>query len=197
MHWTQNVYTIVLQTPFTNLQLLPNLLKLCRLNRFKIEFFIPFLKKLLFLHVCRTSLLKTLWEKEKVFVTSNFSFSLSVFWQFGELSAIFIKLKNCHLQTFSIWTNLKFCNFVKLYRFNIALGSFNKIKFKNILSKVKNKVSLLISHNVFTNAVNLNFYWLSKIYKFNSCIYISDVSSENHNPYQSSEKIMFIKYNYA
>ena len=30
-----------------------------------------------------TSLLKTLWEKEKLLVTSNFSFSHSVFYQFG------------------------------------------------------------------------------------------------------------------
>ena len=41
--------------------------------------------------VCRTSLLKTLWEKEKLLVTSNFSFSHSVFYPFGELFAIFIK----------------------------------------------------------------------------------------------------------
>ena len=35
--------------------------------------------------------LKTLWEKEKLLVTSNFSFSHSVFYPFGELCAIFIK----------------------------------------------------------------------------------------------------------
>ena len=34
-----------------------------------------------------------MWEKEKLLVTSNFSFSHSVFYLFGELSAIFIKLK--------------------------------------------------------------------------------------------------------
>ena len=52
----------------------------------------PFPNKPLFLRVCSTSLLKSLWEKEKLHVTSNFSFSQSVFYQFGELSAIFIKL---------------------------------------------------------------------------------------------------------
>ena len=36
---------------------------------------------------------KTLWEKEKLLVTSNFSFSHSVFYPFGELTIIFIKLK--------------------------------------------------------------------------------------------------------
>ena len=30
-----------------------------------------------------TSILKTLWEKEKLLVTSNFSFSHSVFYPFG------------------------------------------------------------------------------------------------------------------
>ena len=51
----------------------------------------PFPNKPLFLHVCSTSILKTLWEKEKLLVKSNFSFSHSVFLMFGELSAIFIK----------------------------------------------------------------------------------------------------------
>ena len=42
-----------------------------------------------FLRVCTTSLLETLWEKRKLLVTRNFSFSRSVFYPFGELSAIF------------------------------------------------------------------------------------------------------------
>ena len=53
----------------------------------------PFPNKPWFLHVCGTSLLKTLWEKEKLLVTSNFSFSHSVFYPFGELSAILIKFE--------------------------------------------------------------------------------------------------------
>ena len=40
-----------------------------------------------------TSLLKTLWEKEKLLITSNFSFSRSVFYPFGELAAIVIQFK--------------------------------------------------------------------------------------------------------
>ena len=46
-----------------------------------------------FLCVCSTSLLKTLWEKDKLIVMSNFSFSHSDFYRFGELSAIFIEFK--------------------------------------------------------------------------------------------------------
>ena len=50
----------------------------------------PFPNKPWFLRVCSISLLKTLWEEEKLLVTSNFSFSHSVFYSFGELSAILI-----------------------------------------------------------------------------------------------------------
>ena len=46
-----------------------------------------------FLRVCRISLLKTLWKKEKLLIMSNFSFSHSVFYPFRELSDIFIKFE--------------------------------------------------------------------------------------------------------
>ena len=46
-----------------------------------------------FLHVCSESVLKTMWKKEKSLVTSNFSFSHSVFYLFRELSAIIIKFE--------------------------------------------------------------------------------------------------------
>ena len=53
----------------------------------------PFLNKPWFLHVFHRSLSKTPWEKEKLLVTSNFSFSHSVFFPFKELSVIFIKFQ--------------------------------------------------------------------------------------------------------
>ena len=45
-----------------------------------------------------------MWEKEKLLVTSNFSFSHIVFNPFGALSAIFIKFKIvvCQLFQFGI-----------------------------------------------------------------------------------------------
>ena len=46
-----------------------------------------------FIRVCSTSLLKTLWEKEKLRITINFSFSHSVFCPFEKLSAIFINFE--------------------------------------------------------------------------------------------------------
>ena len=61
-------------------------------GRIKILFLNPFPNKPWILHVCSTCLLKTLWEKEKLLVTSNFSFSHSVFYPLREVSAIFIKL---------------------------------------------------------------------------------------------------------
>ena len=47
--------------------------------------FDPFPNKPCFLHVCSTSLLKTMREKEKLLVMSYFSFSHSVFYPFEEL----------------------------------------------------------------------------------------------------------------
>ena len=74
----------------------------------------PFPNKPWFLRVCSTCILKTLWEKEKLLVTSNFSFSYSVFYPLGELSAIFIKFKIVVRKLFqfrrvkmSFWKGLK------------------------------------------------------------------------------------------
>ena len=61
----------------------------------------PFPNKPWFLHVCSTSLLKTLQEKENLFVMSNFSFS-PVFYSFGELPAIFIKYELVVCKLFQI-----------------------------------------------------------------------------------------------
>ena len=69
--------------------------------------FNPFLNKPLFLHACRTSLLKTQWEKEKLLVMSNSSFSqcfLPVWRTFWYCHQIL----NCCLQTLSLWKSLNF-----------------------------------------------------------------------------------------
>ena len=64
--------------------------------------FNPFPNKPWFFHVCSTSPLKTLREKEKLLVTSNFSFSCSVFYLFGDFSAIFIKVEIVVCKLFQI-----------------------------------------------------------------------------------------------
>ena len=52
-----------------------------------------FPNKPLFKCVCSTSILKTMWEKEKLLVTNNFSCSHCVFNPFGKFSGIFIEFK--------------------------------------------------------------------------------------------------------
>ena len=73
-------------------------------------FLSPFPNNPWFLRVCRTILLKTLWEKEKLLIKSNFSFSHRVFYPLGEFSAIFIKfefvickLQICKCLKFVVW----------------------------------------------------------------------------------------------
>ena len=62
-------------------------------NGFILNLFNPFPHNDTFWSPLEASLLKTLWEKEKLLVTSNFSFTYSVFYPFREVSAIFIKVK--------------------------------------------------------------------------------------------------------
>ena len=54
------------------------------------------------------SLLSTMWEKEELLITSNFSFSHSVFYPFGWAFCHFHQIWNCCLQTLSVWKSLKF-----------------------------------------------------------------------------------------
>ena len=68
----------------------------------------PFPNKPWFLRVCSTSLLKTLWEKEKLIVTSNFSFSHSVFLPVWRTFCHFHQIQNCRQETISVWKSLKF-----------------------------------------------------------------------------------------
>ena len=71
-----------------------------------------------FLRVCSTNHLKTLGEKEKLLVTSIFSFSHSVFYPFEELSAIFIKFEIvvCKLFQFERVLNLSFGKGLNAFR---------------------------------------------------------------------------------
>ena len=85
--------------------------------------FNPFPNKPCFLRVCSTSLLKTQHAKEKLLVTSNFSFSRSVFYPFGETSVIFIEFKIvvCNLFHFGI---LKFVVLERFKRVIFAVSVF-------------------------------------------------------------------------
>ena len=76
------------------------------------------------LRVCSTGLLKTPWEKDKLLVTNNVSFSPSFFYAFGKLSDIFIKF------------NIVVC---KLFQFgrvqNLSLGKGLSIEFNYIINQ--------------------------------------------------------------
>ena len=62
----------------------------------------------------RTRLLKTLWAKEKMLVTSIFSFS-RCFLSISKGISVFKLHLFCCLQTLSIWSSLKICHLVKSY----------------------------------------------------------------------------------
>ena len=103
----------------------------------------PFPNKPWFLRVCSTSLLKTLQEKEKLLVTSNFSFSHSVFYLFGELSAIFNELEIvvCKLFQFGRVQNFLFGKGLNSNSILKSLLSFLILDFKSKLTLYLNIVS--------------------------------------------------------
>ena len=76
----------------------------------------PFPNKPLFLCVCSKSLMKILWEKENLLITSKFSFSHSIFYPFGKL---------CHFTKFEIvvgklsgWKSLKIVVWERVKKYN-------------------------------------------------------------------------------
>ena len=68
----------------------------------------PFKNKPWFLRDCSASLLKTLWEKNKLLRTSNFFFSHSVFQPILRDFWHFHQTWNWRLQTLSVWRSPKF-----------------------------------------------------------------------------------------
>ena len=84
--------------------------------------FNPFLNKPWFLRVCSTSLLKTLWEKEKLSVTSNLSLSHNVLYSFGELFSILSNLNKLSANSFSL-EEYKICRLGKELRINMKMFS--------------------------------------------------------------------------
>ena len=76
-----------------------------------------------FLRVYGTSLLKTLWENEKLLVKSNFSLSHSVFYPFLESSTIFIKFKIVACKVFELGRvkNLSFGKGLKIFHFTVSV----------------------------------------------------------------------------
>ena len=72
--------------------------------------------------------MKTLWEKQKLLLMSNFSFSHSVFSTYLENFLPFSLICNCRLQTLSVWKRLKF---VIWERTKLTLKDYSFIKINN------------------------------------------------------------------
>ena len=108
----------------------------------------PFPNKPWFLHVYSASLLKTLWEKEKLLVTSNFSLSQSVFYPFRELSAIFIQFEIvCKLFQIGRVQNLSFGKGLTcLFNTHLHLSKFRHGLYLRMGSCLVSKRDLIISH---------------------------------------------------
>ena len=111
-----------------------------KFNQSKILFFNPFPNKPMFLCVCRASLLKTLLEKKKILIKSNFFFSHSVFYPFVEISAIFIKFEIVVRKLFQLAPvqNLLFGKGLTLYQTITTLTTLYEKPFENIVGKGEN-----------------------------------------------------------
>ena len=68
--------------------------------------------------VYSTDLLKLLREREKLLVTSNFSFSHSAFYPFGKLSVTFIKCENVVCKLFQFGSVYNFVVWERLIPFH-------------------------------------------------------------------------------
>ena len=101
---------------------------------------IPFPNNPLFSLVCITNHVQKLWEREKLLILSNLSFSHSVFYPFGELSAIFYQIQNCLLQTLSVWKSLRFVIWKGIKKRNnespMKLISFEPVKKRFYYSRI-------------------------------------------------------------
>ena len=91
---------------------------LSKSSLFILDIINPFPNKPWFLRVFCTSLLKTMWENEKLLMISNFSFAHSVFYTFGEHNIIFIK-------TLSVWKSLKIVVWGKKVKLKSSIDAFN------------------------------------------------------------------------
>ena len=126
----------------------------------------PFPNKPWFLRVCSTCLLKTLWEKEKLLVTSNFSFSHSVFYTFVSFCH-FHQLWNCRLLTLSVWKSPKFVVWERVkrifqhsstvvfwmeYFWNTVLSHWNTILLSAVLHNVVIRLAGALHLDLFRTA---------------------------------------------
>ena len=132
--------------------------------------FNPFPNKPWLLFVCSTSLLKTLREKEKLLIMSNFSFSHSVF-TWGWTLCHFQQIRNCRLQTLSVWKSLKFVVWERVNQTNLCVYPWKTNVFgvywnqpvrPSVRPVYKTLVSVLAGYKV-TLSDSSNFTWLQSV----------------------------------
>ena len=75
----------------------------------QIPFFNPFPNMFWFIRVCSKRLLKTLWEKEKLLVTSNFSFSRNVSYLLENFTPFSSNSKLSSANPFSLEESKNYC----------------------------------------------------------------------------------------
>ena len=71
---------------------------------------------------------KHCWKRRNLLVTSNFSFSHSLFYPFGEHSATVIQFEIIVLQTLSVWKRPKFVVWEKVNPFKFQILNSFKLK---------------------------------------------------------------------
>ena len=95
----------------------------------------PFANNTWFLRVCSTSLLKTLWEKEKMLVTSNFSFSHSFSTSLENIPPFLSNLKLSSVNSFNL-EEFNICLLKVPISFFQLENLFKRILLKNTKGKV-------------------------------------------------------------
>ena len=136
----------------------------------RVLIFYPFPNKPWFLPVCRTSPLKTLLEMEKLLITSNFSFSHSVFYPFLELSAIFIKRKIVVCKRFELGT-------VENLSFGKGLMSLKNAAVENIVEKGENAVHQYFLS--FPQCFQKLYFSLTSVFSFFHSVFIPPKTNFN------------------
>ena len=105
-------------------------------------------------------------EKEKLLVTSNFSFSHNVFYPIWHLFFYFKCTLKCCLQFLSIWTSLKFCHLVMVnFKSFLHIYSFQQMRIFTIFHNVFYAICILKSLNSQISVVVCSFFEFGTISK--------------------------------
>ena len=153
-----------------------------------------FQNKPLFLRACNSSLLKTLWEKEKLLVTSNFSFSHNVFYPFGKRSAKLITFKIftfklsmkeskiCHLgKAVIILGRATGANLSPMAHENVTYGTkwpvkiLDGSKFYPDCAKIKKGNLSVFNTSILRETFQVNIYTRVVLSKLHSKVYVQDL----------------------